>query len=344
MKPGAVIVDVAIDQGGCIETSRPTTHRDPTYVVDGVVHYCVTNMPGAVGRTSTYALSNVTLPYVLQLARNGWEAMAAASPGFAEGINIDRGRVTNQAVAATFGLPFRPLGRRGRLDARILRDGLNPARLTVDRPDRPMPMGDPASRPLSFQGSPPMSEHEHEHDARARARPRRGEPGAGPRARHPEPDLPGDEAAEPRPAQALHRGRRPGGQHPPVKSGDLKNAVKNIWDLYSEFYSWVDPEEAEGDEEDEDSRSEPPRRRVVVRDGRLGRRRLDGAPPADRPDPAARPSSSRSTAATSRTVWEAIKVAPGPRRARDRDRRGLRRGPRRPGGRSGRGPRPSGRA
>jgi alanine dehydrogenase len=105
MKPGAVIVDVAIDQGGCFETSRPTTHKDPTYVVDGVVHYCVTNMPGAVGRTSTYALNNVTLPYVLQIARNGWEAMAMASPGFAEGINIDRGRVTNEAVASTFGLP-----------------------------------------------------------------------------------------------------------------------------------------------------------------------------------------------------------------------------------------------
>ena len=106
MKPGAVIVDVAIDQGGCIETSRPTTHREPTYVIDGVVHYCVTNMPGAVSRTSTYALNNVTLPYVLQLARLGWREMASASPGFAEGVNIDRGRVTNQAVAATFGLPY----------------------------------------------------------------------------------------------------------------------------------------------------------------------------------------------------------------------------------------------
>jgi len=106
MKPGAVIVDVAIDQGGCIETSRPTTHRDPTYVVDGVVHYCVTNMPGAVGRTSTYALNNVTLPYTLQIARHGWEAMAASNPGFAEGVNIDRGRVTNQAVASTFNLPY----------------------------------------------------------------------------------------------------------------------------------------------------------------------------------------------------------------------------------------------
>ena len=105
MKPGAVIVDVAIDQGGCFETSRPTTHRDPTYVIDGVVHYCVTNMPGAVGRTSTYALNNVTLPYVLQIARHGWESMARTSPGFAQGINIDRGRVTNEAVASTFGLP-----------------------------------------------------------------------------------------------------------------------------------------------------------------------------------------------------------------------------------------------
>ncbi len=106
MKAGAVIVDVAIDQGGCIETSRPTTHREPTYVVDGVVHYCVTNMPGAVGRTSTYALNNVTLPYTLQLARMGWHEMASAVPGFAEGVNIDRGRVTNQAVASTFGLPY----------------------------------------------------------------------------------------------------------------------------------------------------------------------------------------------------------------------------------------------
>src|SRR5262249_10204616 len=106
MKPGAVIVDVAIDQGGCIETSRPTTHRDPTYVVDGVVHYCVTNMPGAVGRTSTYALNNVTLPYVLQIARHDWESMARASSGLAEGVNIDRGRVTNEAVASTFGLPY----------------------------------------------------------------------------------------------------------------------------------------------------------------------------------------------------------------------------------------------
>ena len=106
MKPGAVIVDVAIDQGGCVETSRPTTHRDPTYVIDGVVHYCVTNMPGAVGRTSTYALCNVTLPYLLQLANRGWRAIASVQPGFAEGVNIDQGRVTNEAVAETFGMPF----------------------------------------------------------------------------------------------------------------------------------------------------------------------------------------------------------------------------------------------
>jgi alanine dehydrogenase len=108
MKPGAVIVDVAIDQGGCIETSRPTTHRNPTYLVDGVVHYCVTNMPGAVGRTSTYALCNVTLPYVQVLANHGWRSAATEHSGIAEGINIDAGRITNRAVAATFGLPLSP--------------------------------------------------------------------------------------------------------------------------------------------------------------------------------------------------------------------------------------------
>jgi alanine dehydrogenase len=112
MKTGAVIVDVAIDQGGCVETSRPTTHRDPTYLVDGVVHYCVTNMPGAVGRTSTYALCNVTLPYVLQMVKHGWRNLAAADPGIAEGVNIDQGHVTNSAVAATFGFPLQPLGDR----------------------------------------------------------------------------------------------------------------------------------------------------------------------------------------------------------------------------------------
>jgi alanine dehydrogenase len=109
MKTGAVIVDVAIDQGGCIETSRPTTHGHPTYVVDGVVHYCVTNMPGAVGRTSTYALCNVTLPYVLQLAGKGWRTVATENPGVAEGVNMHAGKVTNRAVAATFGFPYAPL-------------------------------------------------------------------------------------------------------------------------------------------------------------------------------------------------------------------------------------------
>jgi alanine dehydrogenase len=108
MKPGAVIVDVAIDQGGCVETSRPTTHRNPTYVVDGVVHYCVTNMPGAVGRTSTYALCNVTLPYALQIANKGWKAVAERSLGFAQGLNIVNGKVTSEPVAATFGLDFTP--------------------------------------------------------------------------------------------------------------------------------------------------------------------------------------------------------------------------------------------
>lgn len=106
MKAGAVIVDVAIDQGGCIETSRPTTHSEPTYVVDDVVHYCVTNMPGAVGRTSSYALCNVTLPYVLQLANKGWKNAAGDNPFIARGVNIANGKVTNKAVAETFALKF----------------------------------------------------------------------------------------------------------------------------------------------------------------------------------------------------------------------------------------------
>ena len=108
MKPGAVIIDVAIDQGGCVETARPTTHSDPTYIEDGIVHYCVTNMPGAVGRTSTYALCNVTFPYVLQIARRGLAGAAAIEAGFANAINIHAGQVTNKAVAETFGLPFTP--------------------------------------------------------------------------------------------------------------------------------------------------------------------------------------------------------------------------------------------
>jgi len=109
MKPGSVIIDVAIDQGGCIETSRPTTHSDPTYLEEGVLHYCVTNMPGAVGRTSTFALCNATLPWVLALAKNGIDAALRQSPPLASAANIVAGRITNQAVAETFGLKFEAL-------------------------------------------------------------------------------------------------------------------------------------------------------------------------------------------------------------------------------------------
>jgi alanine dehydrogenase len=105
MKPRSVIIDVAIDQGGCVETSRPTTHARPTYIEDEIVHYCVTNMPGAVGRTSTYALCNVTLPYALQLANKGFERAVRESPVLLAGVNIHQGKATNQAVAGTFGLP-----------------------------------------------------------------------------------------------------------------------------------------------------------------------------------------------------------------------------------------------
>jgi alanine dehydrogenase len=108
MQPGAVIIDVAIDQGGCIATSRPTTHSEPTYIVHSVVHYCVTNMPGAVGRTSTYALCNVTLPWVLRIANQGIEKAAAASKPLARAINMVDGVVTNRAVAETFGMKLDP--------------------------------------------------------------------------------------------------------------------------------------------------------------------------------------------------------------------------------------------
>jgi alanine dehydrogenase len=106
MKPGAVIIDVAVDQGGCVETTRPTTHSSPTYVIDGIVHYCVTNMPGAVGRTSTHALCNVTLPYVLRLANQGLTAATAADAGFANAVNLHDGHITNRPVADTFQLPY----------------------------------------------------------------------------------------------------------------------------------------------------------------------------------------------------------------------------------------------
>ncbi len=108
MKPGAAIVDVAVDQGGCVETTRPTTHADPTYVVDGVVHYAVANMPGAVARTSTFALNNATIPYGLRIANLGWERALAEDPALAEGLNVLDGRVTNRAVAESLGLPYEP--------------------------------------------------------------------------------------------------------------------------------------------------------------------------------------------------------------------------------------------
>jgi alanine dehydrogenase len=103
-----VIVDVAIDQGGCAETSRPTTHSHPTYVVDGVVHYCVANMPGAVARTSTFALSNVTTSFVLALADKGWRRALADDAHLRDGLNVYDGRITYRAVAEALGLPYTP--------------------------------------------------------------------------------------------------------------------------------------------------------------------------------------------------------------------------------------------
>jgi alanine dehydrogenase len=104
MRPGSVLVDIAIDQGGCFETSRPTTHSNPTYLQHGVVHYCVTNMPGAVARTSTFALTNATLPFVLALAGKGWRQAMLDDPHLAEGLNIHDGQVTHIAVAQALGL------------------------------------------------------------------------------------------------------------------------------------------------------------------------------------------------------------------------------------------------
>jgi alanine dehydrogenase len=110
MKPGSVVVDVAIDQGGCFETSRPTTHSDPTYVVNGVIHYCVANMPGAVSRTSTFALTNATLPYAVQLADLGRERLDQAAAPLKRGINCHECRITNRAVAETFRMKWHDLG------------------------------------------------------------------------------------------------------------------------------------------------------------------------------------------------------------------------------------------
>lgn len=109
MRPGSVMVDVAIDQGGCFETSKPTSHSDPTFEVNGVVHYCVTNMPGAVPRTGTQGLTNVTMPYALAIADKGWREALAADEALAKGANVVNGQVTYEAVANAFGIPFVPL-------------------------------------------------------------------------------------------------------------------------------------------------------------------------------------------------------------------------------------------
>ena len=109
MKKGAVLVDVAIDQGGCFETSRPTTHSDPIFEVDGIVHYCVANMPGAVAKTSTIALTNATLPYAVEIANKGWQRAMQENPEIKLGANVMNGKVTYKAVAETFDLEFTPI-------------------------------------------------------------------------------------------------------------------------------------------------------------------------------------------------------------------------------------------
>ena len=109
LRPGSVMVDVAIDQGGCFETSHPTTHSEPTYVVDGVIQYAVANIPGAVPYTSTMALTNATLPYAVRLANMGWREACKKDPGLAEGVNIVDGKITFKAVAEAFDLPYTPL-------------------------------------------------------------------------------------------------------------------------------------------------------------------------------------------------------------------------------------------
>jgi alanine dehydrogenase len=106
MQPGSVIVDVSIDQGGCFETSHATTHAEPTYVVDGVVHYCVANMPGAVARTSTWALNNATLPFALALADKGWQRACSEDPHLKAGLNVHAGKLTYAAVGQSLGLAW----------------------------------------------------------------------------------------------------------------------------------------------------------------------------------------------------------------------------------------------
>jgi len=109
MQPGAVIVDVAVDQGGSVETIRPTTHENPVYMVDGIVHYAVANMPGGVPRTSTLALTNATLPYAVQLANKGWKRALKDDPALAKGLNVVDGKVVYRAVADAFGMPYVPV-------------------------------------------------------------------------------------------------------------------------------------------------------------------------------------------------------------------------------------------
>ena len=109
MKKGSVLVDVAIDQGGCFETSRPTTHKDPVFTVDGIVHYCVTNMPGAVAKTSTMALTNATLPYAVQIADRGWKQAMRENPEIARGANVINGTITYRSVAEAFGMAYTPV-------------------------------------------------------------------------------------------------------------------------------------------------------------------------------------------------------------------------------------------
>ncbi|NBV50648.1 alanine dehydrogenase, partial [bacterium] len=109
MSPGSVVVDIAVDQGGCVETCKPTSHESPTFIEEGVIHYCVTNMPGAVSRTSTYALTNVTLRYALDIADQGPEKAGKQSEAIRKGFNTFQGKIVHQAVAEAHGLPFSPL-------------------------------------------------------------------------------------------------------------------------------------------------------------------------------------------------------------------------------------------
>jgi alanine dehydrogenase len=109
MEKGSVVVDISVDQGGCTETSRPTTHSDPIYIVDGIVHYCVSNMPGAVAHTSTFALTNATFPYIKELADRGFENAIKTNPALAKGVNVYNGKITDRAVAESLKLPYHPL-------------------------------------------------------------------------------------------------------------------------------------------------------------------------------------------------------------------------------------------